>query len=378
MSHSVEKPTVRSLAATLALIWLGCAVYVLLHEISGLLTLRDAEFNPLGHLVGLTLFYWLPWVALAPFAALCSARFPIRPERWRRPVAAHLGTLLVLALVHASGIGLLFHYSAAFGEMATYAPWQHTGHFLFGDTMLLFDTVFYAVIAATLNIRNFQQIVRQQELDAARLNEHLAELRFQTLRMQVDPHFLFNALNAIAVLLRKRDTARAVEMIGRLARFFRRTLERSSEQWVALEEELAMIDEYIGIAKIRFGERLAVEQQCDARVQRVAVPAMLLQPLVENALVHGLGAKVGECALAVECRADGDRLRIENRDDGAGCAFYADPNFRYGEGLRNVRARLAQMYGEDHRFTIDSVPDEGTRITIDLPRIPAAPERLAV
>jgi two-component system, LytTR family, sensor kinase len=372
------KRTFHILAATLAFVWLGCAVYVLLEQVAGSLTLRDFSVDPLRRLRALTLDYWLPWVAFAPLVALCSHRFPIRPNRWFAPVGVHLLLLLGIALLHGLGIGYIYHYSdQVTPQMATFEPWQHSGHFLFGDSMLLFDTVSHAVFVASLNIRNFHSIVRQQELDASRLNHQLAELRFQTLRMQIDPHFLFNALNAISVLIRKGEAAHADEMIRRLSRFFRRTLESSSSHCVPLEDELEMVRQYIAIVKVRFGERLRVVEECEAGVLCDTVPAMLLQPLVENAVTHGLAEKVGPCELALRCRRSGDRLRIEIEDDGVGGRFHADPSFSEGIGLANVRARLQQMYGARHLFDLESSPGRGTRIAIELPLAPALAEPAA-
>ena len=159
--------------------------------------------------------------------------------------------LLGIALVHGLGIGILYHYFEAPGtDMATYQPWQHAGHFLFGDDMLLFAWSCMTWLAATLNIRNFHQIVRQQELDASKLNQRLAELRLQTLRMQIDPHFLFNAMNAVAVLIKKGENERAEQTLGRLSSFFRHTLESSDRHWVTLEEELELVRQYIGIVQV--------------------------------------------------------------------------------------------------------------------------------
>jgi LytS/YehU family sensor histidine kinase len=230
--------------------------------------------------------------------------------------------------------------------------------------------VVYAWLAATLNIRNFFEIVRQQELDASKLNQRLAELRLQTLRMQIDPHFLFNAMNAVSVLIKKGDNERADETIGRLSSFFRHTLESSDRHWVRLDEELTLVRQYIAIVQVRFGDRLAVTEHCDSSVRAVPVPAMLLQPLVENAVTHGFGDKVGPCALTLACRADGDRLAIAIEDDGVGGRFYADPRFEEGVGLKNVRGRLEQMYGREQSFALTSMPGAGTRIEIRLPLLP--------
>jgi two-component sensor histidine kinase len=374
MTEAAErKPSVRSLAGTLALVWLGFAVYTALQQLSGILTLRDFTPRLVAPLTLLTLYYWLPWLLFAPLVAAGSERFPIRPGHWPKALLAHALLLLTIALLHGLGIGLLYHYFDAPGtDMATYEPWQHAGHFLFGDDMLLFDMVVYAWLAATLNIRNLHQIVRQQELDASKLNQRLAELRLQTLRMQIDPHFLFNAMNAIAVLIKKGDNERAEQTIGLLSRFFRQTLESSDRHWVTLEEELDLVRQYIAIVQVRFGDRLTVVEHCDASVRAVPVPAMLLQPLVENAVTHGFGDKIGPCTLTLICRAENDRLVIAIEDDGVGGRFYSDPAFEPGIGLNNVRGRLEQLYGREHVFALTSAPGEGTRIEIRVPQHPAA------
>jgi sensor histidine kinase YesM len=274
--------------------------------------------------------------------------------------------------VHALCIAYAYHY---FGDvsaaMSTYAPWQHSGHFLFGDNMFLFEVIAYSVLAANLNMGNFHQMLRQQELDAIRLRETLTELRLQTLRMQINPHFLFNSLNAVTVLVQKNDRGRAVEAINRIASFFRRTLDGTSDQWVPLERELEMAAEYLAIAKVRFGDRLDVVEECEPDIRPVQIPAMLLQPLIENAVIHGIAEKRGKCSLALRCRKALDRVEIEITDDGAGSALGEDPQFREGTGLTNVRLRLQQLYGDNHAFAIESRPGEGTRVTINVPTQPS-------
>jgi signal transduction histidine kinase len=373
MTEAAEhKPSVRSLAATLALVWLAFAIYTALQQVSGVLTLPEFTPRAVAPLLFLTVYFWLPWVLFAPIVAAGSARFPIRPGNWPAALLAHALMLIAIALTHGLGIAIPYHYFDAPGTpMATFAPWQHAGHFLFGDDMLLFDMVVYAIFATTLNIRNFHQIVRQQELDASKLNQRLAELRLQTLRMQIDPHFLFNALNAISVLVKKGENERAEKTIGLLSGFFRRTLESSDRHWVTLEEELELVRQYLAIVQVRFGERLAITECCDPSVLGTPVPAMLLQPLVENAVTHGFGDKIGSCVLRLSCQSEGDRLAIEIVDDGAGGQFYADPTFAEGIGLKNVRGRLEQMYGSEQRFTLTSAPGEGTRIQMWLPLRPA-------
>ena len=369
---SERKPTFRSLAGALALVWVGFVVYTALQQVSGVLTLRDFTPRFFGSLTSLTLYYWLPWILFAPLVAVGSARVPIRPGNWPLALLAHSLLLLGIAVMHGLGIGILYHYTAASTDMATYQPWQHAGHFLFGDDMLLFDMVVYAVFAASLNIRNFFEIVRQQELDASKLSQRLAELQLQTLRMQIDPHFLFNAMNAVAVLIKKGENELAEQTLGRLSSFLRHSLETSDRHWVTLDEELDLVRQYIAIVQVRFGDRLTVNERCDESVRATPVPAMLLQPLIENAVTHGFGDKVGPCSLTLACRADDDRLRITIENDGVGGKFYSDPKFEEGIGLTNVRGRLEQMYGREHTFSLTSKPGRGTRIEVRIPLLPTA------
>ncbi len=374
MIETEGQPTLRSLGATLALVWLGFAFYGVLHQLSGLITLHEFEPQLGRFLMGMTLLYWLPWILFAPIVAATSRRFPIRPDNWVRSLLAHAAVLIVLALAHGLLIGYLYHHSGeATGSMAQYAAWQHAGHYLFGDDMLLFDVVVYAVFAASLNIRHFHHVVRQQELDASELNHRLAEQRLQTLRMQINPHFLFNALNAISVLVKKGDNERAGDMIKLLGSFFRRTLESSDQHWVTLEEELDFVRQYLAIAQLRFGDRLQVSEQCDSQVRRALVPVLQLQPLVENAVTHGLAEKTGPCAIELACRADEHgQLTIEIADNGVGGRFYTDPNFKPGIGLASVRNRLEQLYGREQTFELTSTPGQGTRIRIQIPVRPTA------
>lgn len=378
-ARDLSTQVLKNLGVTLVFIWLGCVIYVVLEQIAGILTFREFAIDPVRRIHIITIYYWLPWLLLAPLVALMSRRFPIRPENWLLPLTAHLGLLVLASLCHGLVIGYVYHYSHYLTPyMATFEPWQHSGHFLFGDYMFLFDVVFYSVIAASLNIGNFLQIVRQQELDASRLNQNLAELRFQTLRMQINPHFLFNALNAIAVLVVKKETDRAAEMIRRLSQLFRRSLDKSRDHWVPLEEELDTTRQYLAIACLRFGERLSVTEHCDPGICDVSVPSMLLQPLVENAVTHGLAERIGDCELRIDCRRSGERLRIEISDNGVGGRYYADPEFKEGVGLTNVRARLRQMYGDDHAFELVGEPGRGTRAAVEIPLRPAPRLRIAV
>lgn len=343
-------------------------LYIALRYLSGMLTEHDFRSDFFASARYITLYFWLPWIFTAPLVVALARRLPVLPDDWIWPIVANVLLCVAIALAHGMGASYYYYlFGTMSANMATYAPWQHTGHFLFGDDMFLLDAIAYAVLAGALNIGKFHEILRQKELDAARLGENLAELRLQTLRMQINPHFMFNSLNAVSVLVNKNERAAAVEMINKMSSFFRRTLDGGSEQWVPLDTELAMVGEYLAIARFRFGERLRIRQECDPAARAVKVPSMLLQPLVENAVVHGVAEHPGVCQLDVRCTLRGGRLAISISDDGAGSPPQDDPQFKEGIGLRNVRQRLEQLYGSDHSFTFDSAPGRGARVTIEVP-----------
>ena len=368
MSESSFTKTTRHLVRVLIGLWLGAMLYIVLRYLSGVLTEHDFRFDIFASARYITFYFWLPWIVTAPLVTVLARRLPVRPDDWIWPLAANVLLCVGIALAHGIAASYYYYFFGAMSaDMATYQPWQHTGHFLFGDDMFLLDAIAYAVIAADLNIGKFHEIVRQKELDAARLGENLAQLRLQTLRMQINPHFLFNSLNAVCVLVNKNERESAVEMINKMSGFFRRTLDGSGEQWVPLDAELGMVEEYLAIAKFRFGERLRIRQECEPAARAVKIPSMLLQPLVENAVVHGVAEHPGACELTVACSLRGGRLTIEISDDGAGSPPRSDPAFKEGVGLRNVRQRLEQLYGADHSFEFTSAPGRGARVTIDVP-----------
>ncbi len=355
---------IRNICIALVGLWLAMASYVLLIGLSGLLTVHHYEFEPWQGIRRNTLYIWLPWFALTPLVMLCTNRFPLRPDNWLRALPIHGGTMVLMALAHGYAAALFYYNSGdVTADMHDYAAWQHTGHFLFIDGMFLIDAFIYTLLAASQNTGSFYRLLRQRELDAVRMEGQVAESRLRALKMQINPHFLFNTLNSIAVLVKKQETGKASEMIERLSDFFRQTLEQGEEQTVTLRQELALIEQYLAIEKIRFGERLAVEYRIDPACLGNEVPVLLLQPLVENAIKHGLAKKTGPCKLQIRAQQSAEGLVLEVIDDGAGTTAVTPVS---GVGLRNVQERLRALYDERHRFSFNSTPGAGTSVSIVL------------
>ena len=199
-----------------------------------------------------------------------------------------------------------------------------------------------------------------QRRERAALEAQLTRAQLDALRAQLHPHFLFNTLNAVSVLVRKQDTAAALATIEALAGLLRAAID-TREPELPLERELALLRAYLDIARTRFSDRLTVKIDVEPGLEHARVPALVLQPLVENALRHGLAPRPGPGNLTVAVRRAGDRLCLDVEDDGVGMSGAAP-----GTGLSNVRARMQALYPGAHRFTVENI-DPGVRATLEIP-----------
>ena len=206
---------------------------------------------------------------------------------------------------------------------------------------------------------------RERQIQTARLTAQLAEARLGALRMQLNPHFLFNSLNAIAVLVRDRNTAAASRMLELLSDVLRQVLRAEGSHETPLSTELDFLERYLAIEQVRFSDRLRPRVEVDAAIRRAAVPRFILQPLVENALRHGIARRADAGLLEVTAQRDGDTLVLTVRDDGPGLGP-AGPSAT-GVGLANTRARLAALYGDRATLEIANAAGAGVLVSIRLP-----------
>jgi sensor histidine kinase YesM len=206
------------------------------------------------------------------------------------------------------------------------------------------------------------------ELSEAQLKSQLSNAQLSALKMQLHPHFLFNTLNAIVVLMRKGRNPEAVDMLTGLSELLRYALENISTQEVRLEQEVEFIERYLEIEKVRFKDRLKVEMHIDRETLGAFVPNLILQPLVENALRHGIGQRSTAGVIEISARREDGMLNMRVRDDGPGLSksLSADADGK-GIGVANTRARLRQLYGAAHRFDLRNAETGGTVAAITIP-----------
>jgi LytS/YehU family sensor histidine kinase len=228
------------------------------------------------------------------------------------------------------------------------------------------DVLRYWLIAAVYHALAYHHEVRRRDVSEARMARTLAEARLENLEAKLQPHFLFNALNAIAALIRK-DPPAAAAMVGQLSELLRAALSAEAGREVTLAGELRLLDQYVAIQRTRFPDRLSFSVHAAPETLAAFVPQMILQPLVENSVRHGIGARETAGTVNVAAARHGAMLRLTVHDDGVGFGNAPSSLRGSGIGLRSTRARLTHHYGADFAFDIRAAEPRGTIVTIDVP-----------
>jgi two-component system, LytTR family, sensor kinase len=293
-------------------------------------------------------------------AALWVARrFPLDHSGWARNLALHLG----VGVLVIGAISLLTHLVIG---MLFSAHEPRTPLLLSVMAGLPGSSLIYVL---TLGVGyGVQYFRRYQErlLRASQLEAQLADAQLQALNMQLHPHFLFNTLNSISALMH-RDVRAADRMLARLEDLLRLTLAKSGTQEVPLRDELELLEPYLEIEQTRFGPRLTVEWALDPLTLPLTVPQLILQPIVENAIKHGISPRSAAGHIRIASRRIGATLELEVADNGPGLNTAKNGSGAGGVGLRNTRSRLERLYGHRHRFSIESMSGGGTRVRIGIP-----------
>lgn len=341
---------------------------------SGLLTIGSAslilalvtaeECHSITHLpsllYGLVLWGW--WGVIAGALWQLGPKMPLllrlRPSR----IALHLmvGSMVASAhLVMLGSLGLLIpEWRVKAPALVVLTSLLHLNRF--GMEMLTYGFIFGLVGSVQFQLRAQRDAMRSLELQ-----RQLAAAHLRALQMQLEPHFLFNTLNAITTLVELGRQAQAAEMLGHLNAILKRTLERNAPEKVPLSQELEIVESYLAIEQVRFADRLRVDIKVDPGALHSLVPCFLLQPIVENAIRHGIAHCEDAGVVEAWARREGDRLRIAVRDSGAGVKGTGTPG--NGIGLTNTRERLAYFYPDAYEMEAGPMKAGGFEVAIDLP-----------
>jgi signal transduction histidine kinase len=314
--------------------------------------------EPFGRLVAEQLASWWPCALLTP--AVVAATL------WARRPGSSLGWTLG---IHAAGAVLFLTVGGALmGIAESLLPWAKPDGGLLETAkwgILRYigpDLLLYALIVAAAEAAAHAWESRQRAIAAATYARQLAEARLHVLSAQLQPHFLFNALHAISALVWE-DPARADRLLARLSEMLRLTLRSGTRVETTLAEEVTLLQRYAEIQEARYGDRLRVSFDVEARVRDALVPRLILQPLVENAIRHGVTRRITPGRVEVRAWQGDGRLNLTVRDDGVGLGAAV----REGVGLSITRARLRQLYGREQRFALTPAPEGGAVCTLSIP-----------
>lgn len=367
MSEGISNPKLLPIRRSV-----GFAAVVLIGSIFALLTARDANrglefrhvYTSLTPSLVYSCVYWMWWVVATMVLWTLADQWPAAFKSSRLTVLAHLGVSCLLASAHLSllqhTVGFASWYWPAWGSLINNRTFRLDSLERFGVELVIYG--FISGVCAILHFRLQTQRAVVQKLEIER---QLSQAQLQALQTQIEPHFLFNTMNAITSLVAQKRNDQAMKVLEHLNTILRATLQRKAPGKVLLAEELKMVESYLAIQKVRFANRLEIKIEASPEALESLVPSFLLQPIVENAIQHGIepmetGGFVETCVKRV-----GDRLWLEVRDNGSGTSDSSTKG--YGIGMQNIRERLAYFYPEAYEFNAGAREVGGYQVTIQIP-----------
>jgi signal transduction histidine kinase len=317
-----------------------------------------------GHALGMGMPFWYLWALLAPLVVWFARRVPLEGPNKLGRILGHGGFALVVSLLHAT-LEIGFRGIVVFNSHNTPLSLARSS-FIQAFYSLGTDLLVYGAILGSWYLFSIYRKLQEREIAASRLEAQLNEARLFALRSQLKPHFFFNAMNTIAMLVRANENALAIRTVAGMSDLLRHVLQENPAPLVPLREELDFVGRYLEIERVRFHDRLRPRIEVDPAALDLMVPNLLLQPLVENALRHGVGRRAGASLVEVRGTRNNGKLRLAVRDDGPGLAAN-NSSAGVGIGLRNTRERLSELYGKNFGFELRDAEGGGAEVVIELP-----------
>ncbi len=305
------------------------------------------------------------WALVTPLVLWATSRLPIERHNWVRNSLLHLpiGIILSIVVTAIGHVAIWLNWSWRMGKPFSI---ERMGRFIVGNFSE--GIGMYMLIALMSYAFSYYRQYREGQVRTFQLEAQLSQAQLQALKMQLHPHFLFNTLHSISALL-NQDTEAARKMITRLGDFLRLTLENSGTQEVTLQQEMEFLKCYLEIERVRFQDRLMTHINVAPAALGAKVPNLILQPIVENAIRHGIAPRSRPGRIEIRAEPHNGTLRIQVRDNGPGMPEHrsSDNLFRKGLGLTNTKTRLDRLYGADHLFALSNNPDGGLLVTLEIP-----------
>ncbi|HKU77162.1 MAG TPA: histidine kinase [Pyrinomonadaceae bacterium] len=355
-----------------AVVWLIIvAVWAILGLIYAGPIYFEGEAEGMGHsawrIFGWGILTYLAWGPLTPVIVWLARKFSLVGETWRRSLAVHLPAFLLIWGGHSAVAAIIYAAIQPFDNMGEGPTDFWTTFFSRLKVSFVSDLLIYGGVIGICYALDYYRKYREREVLATRLEAQLAQAQLESLRMQLHPHFLFNTLNGIVGLVRDNKNQTAVSMLVGLSDLLRHALDHSSKHEIELKEEIDFIKLYLSIQQMRFSDRLRIQYDIHPGTTRALVPNLILQPLAENALRHGIATSTDSGVVGISSALENGQVRLTVYDDGAGLPDDWQLKGSAGIGLANTAARLQQLYDDDHQFDIRNRPAGGVEVTILVP-----------
>ncbi len=355
----MPRPSRRTVAVLVFLVWTFVGLYFATQARSS--PAFDIRIS-WSRALAINFTYYYLWGLFTPAVVLLARRYRFDSRRWPASLAAHTAASVVLTslqiVIAESILALLF-------RDLRQGPLGHRIAFSFGVNFHSSLPTYWLILFVYYAFDYFMKY-RDREVRALELEAQLSQASLQALKMQLNPHFLFNTLNSISSLM-YCDVEAADAMLARLSEFLRMTLDQDLGHEIPLRREIEFVRRYLEIEQARFEERLAVTFDIESDALSARVPTLALQPLVENAIHHGIAPRPRGGAIAIRARRENGRLHLSVSDDGVG----ADGRPRERIGLANTRARLEKLYGGEQSLSFTDIPHGGFRVDLEIPFLPA-------
>ena len=337
---------------------------VLLGVATGLALATASECQSVTHIPSLMYgaVLWLWWAVIASAMWRLSQRAPVITSFSAKSIVAHLTVGVVLGFIHLLLLWALGFTPAGWGTETPQAVWRY----LMNPNRFGIEILVYGFVFSIIGIIQYQFRAQREAMRSLDLERQLSAAHLQALQMQLEPHFLFNTLNAITTLVELGRPQQAAEMLGNLNAILKTTLQRTTPERVPLAREIELVENYLAIEQVRFADRLRLELKVDPNALDGLVPCFLLQPIVENAIRHGIAHCENEGLIEASAKREGELLRLRVRDTGAAVPR-RDQSEGHGIGLRNTRERLAHFYPDRFAMTTAALDAGGFEVAITIP-----------
>jgi len=310
--------------------------------------------------------YFILWSLFTPVALFVSRKFKFSRNNWGRLFWIHLLFMIMISFTHAIIIN-------TYRLILTSGLWSDQAFqriYINSIANVDYGMLVYCVMLLIINVIDYYGRFQKERSQNAELEVALTQAQLNALKMQLQPHFLFNTLNSISVLI-KENPQQAGEMIGHLSNLLRKVLKNAKDQFNTLKKEVDFITQYLAIEQVRFGERLKVKIDIPLDLETIEVPSLILQPLVENAIRHGIAKKSGDGIISLSALKEDDKLCLQVFDNGKGFDM-KKPDSQFGIGLQITRDRLQSLYEQNYKLELTHPTNGGTQFVLKIP-IPLEP-----